>query len=127
VIKNGKDTLLSQNTGTLPNVASALINWFQALTIGIITKTVTDFVVNEVENEVTFQGVWQPMGPRQVQMKPEGQRQWAWFTLHCETSLILKNDDIVKYQSKNYRVMAVNQYDIYGYNEYHLVDDYKDA
>lgn len=127
MIKNGSDILLNTNPGTLPNVSGALLNWFQKLTIGIVTKTIQNFILVETVEEKTFQGVWQPMSARKLMMKPEGQRQWKWFTLHCDVSLILQNDDIVTHNGSKFRVMGQTDYSEYGYLEYELSDDYIEA
>lgn len=123
-IKNGKDTPLNQNSGTVPDMSGALLNWFQAMTFGLITKATVGFQVVETASEINFQGVWQPLSGRELMLKPEGQRAWSWWWLHADPSLNLKVDDIVVYKTKQYRVMSKKNYELYQYVEYHLVTDW---
>ena len=125
MIKNGKDTSLAQSSGTLPNVSSAMNGWFQQMIFNVLTKTVVNHVAKETSYETSFKGVWQSMSAQQIQMKPEGQRFWLWYTVHSDTSLMLKIDDIVDYQEKKYRVQSKVDHILYGYFEYHLVEDYE--
>lgn len=123
-IFNASDVLLDQNTGTLPNMGDALQNWFQPMTFSVVTKVVVNFDVVETKADVAFQGVWQPLSAAQLQLKPEGQRAWTWFQVHASPGLSLSPDDVVTYLGIQYRVMAKYDYLIYGYNAYHLVNDY---
>lgn len=116
--------LTSKTFVALPNVAIALRNWLQPMVFGIISKTVKNFQNKEDVTLVNFLGVWQPFTPAQLKMKPQGQRDWSWFMLHAEPGLVLKDDDVVEYNLVQYRVMETNDYAAYGYNEYHLVEDY---
>lgn len=127
ILKNGKDTPLNQNSGTLPDVSTALKNWMQPMTFGLVTKVVENFQVKETMLNISFQGVWQPFSPKQLLLKPEGQRSWSWFWLHAETGLNLEPDQVVTYVNKQYRVMAKNDYNLYGYVEYHLIEDFTDS
>lgn len=124
-IKNGKDTALNANSGTLPQLDDGLRGWFQKLSFKILVKTVENFEVNESITDVSFIGTWQPMSASQLFYKPEGQRSWKWYVCHSTTQLPLKNDDKVTFLSKNYRVKALNEASLYGVFEYHLVEDYE--
>jgi hypothetical protein len=125
-IKNGKNTLLNQNTGTLPDVSGAMRNWFQTMTFTTIVKDVVNFEVTEIKTDITFQGVIQPFSKQDLQMKPEGQRAWRWYTLHTETQLELDPDEEVEYLGLTYRVKGKGIYNPYGYYEYELVEDYQE-
>lgn len=124
IFKNAKDIPLNQQTGTVPNVSNAMTNWFQPMIFGVVTKSITDFQVIEDMVEISFQGVWQPLSGRRLMMKPEGQQSWSWFWLHAEISLKLVPDQVIVYLGIQYRVMSVKNYDLYGYLEYELVQDY---
>lgn len=126
-ITNASSVLLSQNTGTLPYVGDAMLDYFQPMLFDVVTKTTVLGVVNETKVVTTFQGVWQPLSPQALQMKPEGQRAWTWFRVHADPSLALSPDDVIVYQGIQYRVMARYDYKIYGYNEFHLVQDYTNS
>lgn len=124
IISNASAILLTQNPGTLPNVGDALLNWFQPMVFTTIVKTIVNFQVVETETNVNFQGVWQPFTAQQLQMKPEGQRAWKWFSVHADPSLSLTTDEVITYQSTQYRVKGKTDYTGYGYIYYELVQDY---
>lgn len=125
MISNAKDRLLNQNSGTMPDVSGAILSWFQKMDFAIITKENINFQTVETSTDVSTQGVWQPLSPQQLMMKPEGQRQWKWFQVHALPGLNLRPDDRLVYLGTKYRVMAVLDYKLNGYMEYHVIDDYQ--
>ncbi len=127
IIQNGKNTPLNANTGTLPYVGDALLNWFQPMVFGVVTKTVENFQAVETQQQLSFQGVWQPYSDRQLSLKSEGERKWSWYTCHSDPSLSLEPDMVIVYLGVQYRVMSQKDYRLYGYLEYHLIQDYTGA
>lgn len=123
-ITNAGDSRLFQNPGTLPDMSTTLLEWFQPMIFKQIVKSVVDFQNVETPTDINFQGVMQPLTEQQLRMKPEGQRSWKWNLLHAEPGLPLKPDDAITYQGQQYRVMSKKDYTQYGYTEYHLVQDY---
>lgn len=76
---------------------------------------------------ISFTGVIQPLNPKLIELKPEGQRAWEWLQVHCTSGVLdLDTDDQIIYNQKNFKVMAVNDYSLNGYVEYHLIRDYQD-
>lgn len=126
-ISNAKNRKLTQQTGTLPNLGDALFNWFQPMSFVLLTKQVIGFQNVESAQTLDFQGVWQPFTARQLMMKPEGQRSWKWYTVHADPSLNLQTDDIIIYLDVSFRVMEKWDWNIYGYKEYHIIEDYNAA
>lgn len=126
-IKNGNTTPLNANSGTLPNMTDALIDWFQPMEFGLVVKTVSGFEVVETVTPILSLGVWQPLTKRQLMMKPEGQRSWPWYWIHAAPGLDLPPDSIFIYLGVQYRVMARKDYKLYGYLEYEVVRDYTGA
>lgn len=124
-IKNGKDINLSQTSGTLPDVSGAMQNWFQSMTFTTITKTLVNFSVVETSASITVPAVIQPYTIQQLQIRPEGERAFRWFTLHSDSALQLNVDDVVVYQTRKFRVMERGEYASYGYMEYHIIEDYQ--
>lgn len=123
-ILNAKDTPLTSNPGSLPNVADALLDWFQPMTFKVITKTATDFDIVETATDVDARGVRQPMKPQQLQQKPSGQRKWKWETMHTLPETVLIPDDVIVFAGVRYRVMEKLDWREYGFVEYHLIQDY---
>jgi hypothetical protein len=127
-IKNAANTPLNEQAqGTVPNVGGAMRDWFQPMTFGVVAKETSGFEVVETMQEVSFQGVIQPLQARRLMLKPEGQRAWTWLWLHADPSLKLQVDSVVVYLGKQTRVMARKDYTIYGYVEYELVQDWTGA
>lgn len=126
-IKQGKNTPLNVQTGTVPNVSGAMLNWFQPMVFGVVSTTVEGFQAVQTQEQIRFQGVIQPLTERQLLLKPEGQRAWTWFMLHAEPQLTLQVDSVVTYLGVQTRVMARKDYTIYGYVQYELVQDWTGA
>lgn len=129
-IANAKDIPLNQNSGTVPNVSGAMLEWFQAMIFGVVTKTEgkdTGFQAVETVVNVSFQGVIQPFTDRQLLLKPEGERAWTWLWLHADPTLNLQVDSVINYLTVQYRVASRKDFTLYGYVEYHLVEDYTGA
>jgi hypothetical protein len=94
------------------------------MTFTLIQKSVVNFQVVETPISINFWATLQPFTPRMLQLKPEGQRAWSWFTLHAEPGVILKVDDVVNYLNHQYRVMSKTNFELYGYVLYELVQDF---
>lgn len=126
-IRNAKDTPLSSNPGTLPNVSGALFGYFRKMIAVKLTKSTDNFDAKEVvaDTEAEFMGVKQPFTYRQLLMKPEGQRGWKWFMIHSTPDFVLELDDEFTIDGLEYRVMRQGQYNEYGYVSYEVVEDYQ--
>lgn len=112
------------NFTALPQLTGALSNWQQTMVFTTIVKTIVNSKLVETPTDTTFKGVWQPMGPQKLMIKPSGQRAWKWFTCHAAPSLQLKVDEQITFNDEKYRIMEKLDYSPYGYIEYHLVQDY---
>lgn len=126
-IANGANIPLTFGQGTVPDVSGAMTDYYQAMVFTLVTKSVVGFQDVETPTNINFQGVIQPFTERQLFLKPEGQRSWTWFLLHAQPVLTLKTDDVVFWNGKQTRVMSRKDYAMYGYCEYHLVQDYTGA
>jgi hypothetical protein len=117
---------LNQISG-MPQMSAAFAGWTIPITLSRITQAVVDGFVTESSTSLTIQGTWQPLKPQEIALKPEGQRSWSWFDLHCEGSALHfdTNDRIVR-DGIRYKIMAVKDYTLNNYSEYHLVLDYQD-
>lgn len=124
IFLNGKNVPLNAKAGTVPQMGDALLDWFQPMVFEPVGKMVEGFMVVETGTPLNFQGVWQPLTERQLMIKPEGERAWSWFWVHADPSLILEVDDVVTYLGKQSRVMTHKDYSLYGYVEYHIVQDW---
>ena len=125
MINNAANTTLDQNSGTTPNVSGAMDNWYQPMIFGIIVKSTVNFELQETISNLSFQGLWQPLRPQQLKMKPEGERKWRWFQVFSNPALVLDIDSIITYLGTNYRVMGKEDFSLEGYARYELLEDYE--
>lgn len=123
-IQNGSNIPLNVQTGTIPNLGGALLDWFQYLTFTPVVKTVVAFQALETGTPVSFWGIVMPMTGRQLAMKPEGERSWNWITIYAQSVLPLKPDDVIIFLNIQYRVMGSKSFQLYSYVTYDLVEDY---
>jgi hypothetical protein len=117
----------SGNFSPVPQVQGAMLNYFQNMQFVVVEKSVEGFQNAEVGTEINFRGVFQPAGPRVLQMKPEGQRTWKWFIVHSNRELPLQPDDVIDYKGVQYRVKSDKNYALYGYYEYEIIEDWTGA
>lgn len=109
----------------LPDVSVGVQMFFQNIKIDLIIKINENGYLKEIKKCILTQGVRQTMTPRQLMMKPEGQRTWKWSRLHMLPNQRLKLDDIVKISEVKYRVMSSVDQSEYGFIEYDIVEDYE--
>jgi hypothetical protein len=109
----------------MPQLSNALNGWESKISLIKITQTIVDHQAVNLETTVFFQGVVQPLSPKELVVKPISERSWEWLQIHTKTNLALSTNDRIKYNNKNYKVMLQNDYTPYGYIEYHLVKDYE--
>ncbi len=126
-IANAANQPLFQKAGTVSDVSGAMQDYFQPMQLTPVAKTVVGFQALETPNPINFQGSIQPFTERQLLLRPEGQRAWTWFTLFADPVLTLQVDDVVLYLGKQTRVMSRQDFSLYGYVTYHLVQDYTGA
>lgn len=123
MISNGKDRPISE-LGELPDPSAGMRSWFQRLRLVRITKTLENYRITEGREQIETLGVVQPMSSESLNMKPEGQRSWAWITIHCLPRPALALDDIVEHRGVEYRVLDRFDWSQYGYVEYHACQEY---
>ena len=115
---------VTEAASQLPSVSEAVEAYFRPITLVFVQKSVVDFEVAEARRELTCMGSIQPFGPRELKIKPEGQRAWNWQKLHTTPDVRLKNDEEFTVGSTRYRVMSQRDYSAYGMVMYELVQDY---
>lgn len=123
-IANGKNRPLTFQQGTVPDVSGAMKDYFQTMVFTQIVKSVVGFENLEVPTNTTFEGVIMPFSPRQMLLLPEGQRAWTIFDLYADPVLALQVDEVITWNEKQTRVMSRKDYDMYGYVNYVLCQDW---
>lgn len=127
-IQNAKNVLLSESSGTLPNVAGGILNYFKPLTLIRVRKETINMQVAETREEIESSGFITP-AKQSLSMKPEGQRIWKGWTLFLPLAVDLVPDDVVTIVNlvqgnTSYRVLGKNDYSQMGYVSYDLAQDY---
>ena len=117
--------MFPSQSNSLPNVSSVLDGWEQNVTFVKVTQTLVDFQVVDTLTNYTFRGVVQPFSPKELEIKPEGERGWEWLMIHSKTALSLNVGEYITYNNLKYRVMQSNDYAPYGYYQYHIVKAYE--
>lgn len=123
----GKDIKIGCINTALPNMSNTLNGWeVPVIADYVYQERNVDGEITDLSKEMRIKGVLQPLKAEEVQLKPEGQRSWVWYQLHVKSSYdLLYTEQVVKVNNLKYRVMAVKNYDLYGYVEYHLVRDFE--
>ncbi len=126
-IQNGSNIPLNFAQGSIPNMGETLTDYFQKMSFIQITKTVQGFEVLETPVTTNFWGILMPFGARELKLIPEGQRAWTYFKLYAQPVLTLQVDDVIVLTSinnKQTRVTSREDYKMYGYVSYSLVQDW---
>lgn len=128
-IANGKNIPLNLQTGTIPSLTTALLDWMQLVTFGLVTKTVVGYQADETITNINFFATIQPLTERALVLKPEGQRAWTWFLVIAQAApggalISLNVDDVGIWNGKQTRVMARKDHALYGFTEMSWVQDW---
>lgn len=111
----------------MPNMTNTLNGWEVPLSFIKITQSIVDGDVVKTETPINFMGVWQPLRDEELQFKPENQRSWSWYWIHAKSGTVeLQTQDKFLFKNKRYKVMAVKDYSLNGFIEYHVIRDYED-
>lgn len=128
-IGNAANIPLNAQQGTIPNMGGVMLDWFQQITFGLITKATIGFQLQETVTNITFWGIVQPLSGRNLEMKPIGERKWNYLEVIAQASpagavLELNIDDVLLFAGIQYRVIAQKDYSLYSYIYYELVENY---
>ena len=105
----------------LPDMSDAFDGWDDPMTFKRIEKTVVNHqAVNRVVDDSPFNGVLQPIPPRKLMARPEGERAWRWWTLWTPQVLSI-GTTIMGPDNHKYRVVSASDYG--GHTEYEITDE----
>jgi hypothetical protein len=111
----------------MPQMSAAFGGWEKEISLIRITQTLTDGLITSATETLIVLATWQPLSPEAIALKPDGQRSWDWYDLHIEGgALLFETNDRVIYAGKTYKIMAVKDYTLNNYSEYHLISDYQE-
>jgi len=110
---------------SMPQMSAAFAGWTQKINLYVITQQIFAALVVESSRRVTVNGVWQPLSPRQIAIKPEGERAWEWIDFHVQgNQTVFDIGNQIKRDGIPYKIMASKDFRLNNYTEYHLIRDY---
>ena len=111
----------------MPQISAAFSGWGVTLLLVKITQQIVDGFVQEIPHQIPFHGVVQPLSPKQLMLKPEGERAWTWLQIHMQASSPVKlaPNDRIMYNGQKYKIMARLDYTADNYVELHACQDYQ--
>ena len=86
-----------------PQVSIVFNNWTSTIQMKLVKTSAVDFEAQtDVLNVLTFDAVIQPMPPREIERKPEGERAWKWWKVWTTTNLqidsVIQDPDGVQFR-----------------------------
>lgn len=121
-----KKMKLSELSG-MPQMQTALQGWEVAIYADYIKQEWVNGEPVEIKKTEKIIGTRQPLKSEEVELKPEGQRNWVWYQLHVDSAYKrLEIQQVVNIKGEDYRVMAVKDYSLNGFYEYHVIKDYQE-
>lgn len=112
----------------MPNMSGTLTGWEVPLILVKITQDIVEGDLVTTETQINFQGVWQPLSAKQLQLLPEGQRSWENCWVHARASqLNLETASKVIFNGKRYKITQKKDYGLNGFVEYMLIRDYESS
>lgn len=108
----------------MPNMVTALHGFEDTMQFTVVRKTVVEGDIVEdsrVKPTLWFEGAIQPLHPKELLVKPEGERKWKWLSLFTDMDLSV-DDQVIDTMGNKYRVMSVGDWETAGINIYQLVE-----
>ncbi len=102
-------------------MSGAFWNWTEPIQFNVVSTAAVDYeAIDTPENQVFFDGVIQPLKPRDLLIKPEGERKFKYWTLWTEQEL--QPDSIIQDETgKQYRVMSKSDWRQGDYQQYEIM------
>lgn len=111
----------------MPQMTRAFGGWQSQITMAKRCQIVLNGLVRNEDTQFSFKGTVQPLTDRAIALKPEGQRAFTWLQVHCFSGPIaVTTNDRVVYNARVFKVMAIRDYTLNGFIEYHLVEDFQE-
>lgn len=118
--------MTKQTSSGMPQISTAFDGWMTKIKLLQHKETVVNGIVVSDKVLIEFRGTIQPLSPRALALKPEGQRSWEWLQIHVRALWVsLIPGDKITWNTNVYKIMEVNDYRLNGYIEYHAVRDYQ--
>jgi hypothetical protein len=121
-----KITKLSELSSGMPQMQTALQGWEVLILADYIKQEWVNGEPVEIKKTEKIIGTRQPLKFEEVALLPEGQRNWKHYWLHVDAKYKQLNiQQVVNIKDEDYRIMAVKDYSLNGFYEYHIVKDYQ--
>jgi hypothetical protein len=113
----------------MPQMQAAFAGWSAPIQIQLITQTVLDDgSVKDTTDPFNLRGVIQPLKPKEVALKPEGERAWSWYQMHIVGDAKgLKVTNKILWRGQRFKIMASKNYSQNNFWEFHMVEDYQNG
>lgn len=117
---------MAKTSSGMPLMGRAFSGWTTRILLTKCMQNVVNGLVTTQQIPISFYGTIQPLSAREISLKPEGQRSWTWLQVHCQAKAtnLIPGDQVI-YGVDLYKVMALKDYSLNGFIEYHLVRDYQ--
>jgi hypothetical protein len=111
--------------GPFPAMGEVLIEWQNSMLFKKIVDEIINFEDIKTESDYPFRGVFQPMSPRELFFKTEGERNWRWWKMWTKPGLDIQNGDIIEdFKGVRFKIVKSSDWNQGGYSEYDLLEDY---
>lgn len=126
-IQNAASRPLFTSAPTMPNMADCVQGWGSPIQFLRIIKNEVDFQITEsvkqafTRLQLIVNGILVPLTPRQLLIKPEGERSWKWLSLTTTADVTMEPDDETVFEGMTFRVMGEALWRNNGLVCYHLL------
>jgi hypothetical protein len=105
-----------------PDVSDAFWGFTEPMTFRVITREVVDYE-SESSSLISriIDGVLEPQTPQKVALKPEGVRNWKWWSLWT-TAVLANLDEIVDADGRKFQVQSQSDWRRGNYVEYEVTE-----
>lgn len=125
MIKFNSIKINGNSASSLIKVGEIVDSWASDYNIILIRKELIDYNVIEQERHIKIKGMVQNLSTQELQILPEGEKNWKHYKLLSTTHF--KNDDILIINNKRFRIIGTDNDDTYyGFWRYHMIEDFKE-
>ena len=108
----------------VPYLGKALKGWTKWYTITKRVQTIVNTKATYVDTTVKVKMNIQPTPPQKVDKKPEGDRNWQWWSGIVTEGEYFKKGDLFTVDGKPYKIMNCTDWSESGFQKYEAIEDY---